>query len=166
MALDIAFYKVTEDIAKRSGLILERYRTKDMHWILDNKDLGRVRFTSDEYIDGLKGVTKITESEANDLIAENDYKMGYEGLYDNENQQQEQPAVGGASEEVEQPEETPAEETPSESPENTDDNTESETIESGDVGSIEDVLGNLTGGNQQENSETEETEQQQNQEEE
>ena len=50
MALDIAFYKVTEDIAKRSGLILERYRTKDMHWILDNKDLGRVRFTSDEYI--------------------------------------------------------------------------------------------------------------------
>ena len=88
MAVDIAFYKVIEDIAIRSGLILERYRTIDMHWILDNKDLGRVRFTSDEYIDGLKGVEKITEEQAENLIAENGYKMGYEGLVV-ENQEEE-----------------------------------------------------------------------------
>ena len=61
MALEIAFYKVTEDIAIRSGLIAERYRTADnKHWILDNKDLSRVRFTADEYINGLSG--KINET--------------------------------------------------------------------------------------------------------
>ena len=83
MALEIAFYKVTEDIAIRSGLIAERYRTADNeHWILDNKDLSRVRFTSDEYINGLSGVEKITENEAETLIALGGYKFGYEGLED------------------------------------------------------------------------------------
>ena len=86
MALEIAFYKVTEDIAKRSGLIAERYRTADNeHWILDNKDLSRVRFTADEYINGLSGVEKITENEAETLIALGGYKFGYEGLYDEGN---------------------------------------------------------------------------------
>lgn len=86
MALEIAFYKVTEDIAIRSGLIAERYRTADNeHWILDNKDLSRVRFTADEYINGLSGVEKITENEAETLIALGGYKFGYEGLYDDEN---------------------------------------------------------------------------------
>lgn len=84
MAMDIAFYKVTEDIAVRSGLIEERYRTVDMHWILDNKDLSRVRFTTDEYINGLKGVEKITESEAQSFISEGGYKMGYDGLLETE----------------------------------------------------------------------------------
>ena len=83
MALEIAFYKVTEDIAIRSGLIAERYRTSDNeHWILDNKDLSRVRFTADEYINGLSGVEKITENEAETLIALGGYKFGYEGLVD------------------------------------------------------------------------------------
>lgn len=83
MALEIAFYKVTEDIAIRSGLIAERYRTADNeHWILDNKDLSRVRFTADEYINGLSGVEKITENEAETLIALGGYKFGYEGLDD------------------------------------------------------------------------------------
>ena len=86
MALEIAFYKVTEDIAIRSGLIAERYRTADNeHWILDNKDLSRVRFTADEYINGLSGVEKITENEAETLIALGGYKFGYEGLYDEGN---------------------------------------------------------------------------------
>ena len=86
MALEIAFYKVTEDIAIRSGLIAERYRTADNeHWILDNKDLSRVRFTADEYINGLSGVEKITENEAETLIALGGYKFGYEGLYDKGN---------------------------------------------------------------------------------
>ena len=86
MALEIAFYKVTEDIAIRSGLIAERYRTADNeHWILDNKDLSRVRFTADEYINGLSGVEKITENEAETLIALGGYKFGYEGLDDDRN---------------------------------------------------------------------------------
>ena len=86
MALEIAFYKVTEDIAIRSGLIAERYSTADNeHWILDNKDLSRVRFTADEYINGLSGVEKITENEAETLIALGGYKFGYEGLDDDGN---------------------------------------------------------------------------------
>ena len=86
MALEIAFYKVTEDIAIRSGLIAERYRTADNeHWILDNKDLSRVRFTADEYINGLSGVEKITENEAETLIALGGYKFGYECLDDGRN---------------------------------------------------------------------------------
>ena len=86
MALEIAFYKVTEDIAIRSGLIAERYRTADNeHWILDNKDLSRVRFTADEYINGLSGVEKITENEAETFIALGGYKFGYEGLDEGRN---------------------------------------------------------------------------------
>lgn len=86
MALEIAFYKVTEDIAIRSGLIAERYRTADNeHWILDNKDLSRLRFTADEYINGLSGVEKITENEAETLIALGGYKFGYEGIDDDGN---------------------------------------------------------------------------------
>ena len=74
MALDTAFYLVTRDIAIRSGLVNVRYRTLDGHFILDNKDLSRVRFTTDEYVSGLAGVEKITEAEAQTLIAQGGYK--------------------------------------------------------------------------------------------
>lgn len=160
MGMNITFYKVVENIAQRSGLILERYRTKDMNWILDNNDLRRVRFTPDEYIDGLQGVVKITGTEADALIAENNYQMGYEGLEPNNNNQQEQPQV-----EQEAQAETVDEQT--EHNDETPENTETETIEGNDIGNVEDILG---GGTQQDkNNETseEETEtQQQNQEEE
>ena len=116
MALEIAFYKVTEDIAIRSGLIAERYRTADNeHWILDNKDLSRVRFTADEYINGLSGVEKITENEAETLIALGGYKFGYEGLDDDGN-------VVVVEQEVETPrkqDETECESCETISPENT-----------------------------------------------
>lgn len=108
MALEIAFYKVTEDIAIRSGLIAERYRTADNeHWILDNKDLSRVRFTADEYINGLSGVEKITENEAETLIALGGYKFGYEGFDDDGNVVvDEQDETEGKSEETISPEDT------------------------------------------------------------
>lgn len=108
MALEIAFYKVTEDIAIRSGLIAERYRTADNeHWVLDNKDLSRVRFTADEYINGLSGVEKITENEAETLIALGGYKFGYEGLDDDGNVVvDEQDETEGKSEETISPEDT------------------------------------------------------------
>ena len=76
MALDTAFYLVTRDIAIRSGLVDVRYRTLDGRFILDNKDLSRVRLTTDEYVSGLAGVEKITEAEATTLIARGGYKKG------------------------------------------------------------------------------------------
>lgn len=76
MALDTAFYLVTRDIAIRSGLVDVRYRTLDGRFILDNKDLSRVRLTTDEYVNGLKGVEKISEAEAQTLIAQGGYKKG------------------------------------------------------------------------------------------
>ncbi len=164
MGMNITFYKVVENIAQRSGLILERYRTKDMNWILDNNDLRRVRFTPDEYIDGLQGVVKITGTEADALIAENNYQMGYEGLEPNNNNQQEQPQE---EQEVEQGAQTETVDEQTEQNDETPENTETETIEENEVGNVEDILG---GGTQQdENNETseEETEtKQQNQEEE
>lgn len=164
MGMNITFYKVVENIAQRSGLILERYRTKDMNWILDNNDLRRVRFTPDEYIDGLQGVVKITGTEADALIAENNYQMGYEGLEPNNNNQQEQPQK---EQDVEQEAQTETVDEQTEQNDETPENTETETIEENEVGNVEDILG---GGTQQdENNETseEETEtQQQNQEEE
>lgn len=163
MGMNITFYKVVENIAQRSGLILERYRTKDMNWILDNNDLRRVRFTPDEYIDGLQGVVKITGTEADALIAENNYQMGYEGLEPNNNQQ-EQPQE---EQEVEQEAQTETVDEQTEQNDETPENTETETIEENEVGNVENILG---GGTQQdENNETseEETEtKQQNQEEE
>lgn len=132
MALEIAFYKVTEDIAIRSGLIAERYRTADNeHWILDNKDLSRVRFTADEYINGLSGVEKITENEAETLIALGGYKFGYEGLDDGRN-------VVIDEQEVETPRKQ--EETEGES---------EETISQEDTGNVEEILGG--GDNESEN---------------
>lgn len=164
MGMNITFYKVVENIAQRSGLILERYRTKDMNWILDNNDLRRVRFTPDEYIDGLQGVVKITGTEADALIAENNYQMGYDGLEPNNNNQQEQPQEEQEVEQEAQPE-TVDEQT--EQNDEMPENTETETIDGNDIGNVEDILG---GGTQQDkNNETseEETEtQQQNQEEE
>lgn len=79
MALDTAFYLVTEDIAQRAGLVGMRYIAPDGRYVLDKKDLERVRFSSDEYISGLKGVEKISQSEAKDLISKGGYQMTEEG---------------------------------------------------------------------------------------
>ena len=76
--VDITFYLVTQEIAQRSGVIESRYRIKDGRFVLDNKDLSYIRFTPDEYIDGLKGVEKVSKNEAMLLIEENGYKMGVE----------------------------------------------------------------------------------------
>lgn len=74
--IDIAFYLVTKDIAQRAGLVGERYIAPDGRYILDNKDLARIRFTTDEYISGLQGVEKITQAQAKTLIAQGGYNMG------------------------------------------------------------------------------------------
>lgn len=120
MALDTAFYLVTRDIAIRSGLVDVRYRTLDGRFILDNKDLSRVRFTTDEYISGLKGVEKISEAEAQTLIAQGGYKKGL-GV---ENPNKELPT--GDEEEPVEENETPSDETQEES---TTEQTEEEQVE-------------------------------------
>jgi hypothetical protein len=76
MAFNNAIYLVSRDIAIRSGLIQIRYRIADGRFVLNNKDLSYVRFTPDEYINGLAGVERTSEEIAARLIAENGYKMG------------------------------------------------------------------------------------------
>ncbi len=74
--IDIAYYLATKDIAKRCNLIGHRYIAKDGRFILDNKDLSRLRLTSTEYISGLQGIEMISQKKAQDLIAENGYNFG------------------------------------------------------------------------------------------
>lgn len=76
--LDSAFYFVIKDIAIRSGVVQNRYRIADGRFVLDNNDLARVRFTTDEYISGLEGVEKTDKETALRLIKENGYQMGLE----------------------------------------------------------------------------------------
>ena len=74
--LDTSYYKVTREIAQRSGLINVRYRTQDGFYILDNNDLSRIRIKSSEYLTGLQGVQPISKEEAKAIIEQNGYKMG------------------------------------------------------------------------------------------
>ena len=74
--MDSATYLVTQEIAERSGLIDTRYRIADGRFVLNDRDLARVRFTPDEYISGLQGVEKVSTQEAELLIARNNYTMG------------------------------------------------------------------------------------------
>ena len=115
MALATQLYLVTRDIAIRSGLIESRYRIADGRFVLDNKDLSRVRFTPDEYISGLAGVEKVSGEEAETLIAQNGYQMGEE-VEQQQAQQQES--------ETQDIEETPTDETEQEQEEITNENTE------------------------------------------
>lgn len=74
--MDAATYLVSEEIALRSGLIESRYRIADGRYVLNDRDLARIRFTTDEYISGLPGVEKTTSEEARTLIARNNYQLG------------------------------------------------------------------------------------------
>ena len=76
MALDSAIYLVTREIAMRSGTINSRYRIADGRFVLSNKDLAMIRFTSEEYLTGLQGVERVDERDAQRLIAENNFQRG------------------------------------------------------------------------------------------
>jgi hypothetical protein len=81
--INIAYYLATKEIAERCNLIGHRYIAKDGRFILDNKDLSRLRLTPEEYIEGLKGVEKISQKKAQDLIAKNNYNLGRDYELDN-----------------------------------------------------------------------------------
>lgn len=74
--VDAGFYLVTKEIALRSGMIDTRYRTQDGRFILNDRDLSRIRFSPNEYLTGLQGIERISASEANTLIAKNNNAMG------------------------------------------------------------------------------------------
>ncbi len=76
--LEKVLYVASRDIAERSGMIASRYRTKDGRFILNNRDLSRIRLTADEYVTGLAGVEIVSESEADRLINEGGYRLGTE----------------------------------------------------------------------------------------
>ena len=74
--VDAGLYLVTKEIALRSGMIDTRYRTQDGRFILNDRDLARIRFSPNEYLTGLSGIERISSSEANTLIAKNNNAMG------------------------------------------------------------------------------------------
>ena len=137
-----AVYFVTENIAIRSGVIDSRYRIRDGRFVLDNKDLARIRFTTEEYINGLEGVEMVTEERAKEEIYLNNNQMGrvvgtsvqpsnevVEAEAEQENENQEQEVV-----EEQQQAAEPQEEATSESEENV---PQEETVEENEEASEE-----------------------------
>lgn len=152
--VDIAFYLVTEEIARRSGVIDSKYRTVDGRFILDNKDLSHIRFTSDEYINGLAGVEKITKNEAMYLIQQNNYAMGLPAnaqpaVVVEEETLAETESEAAQTEENNEVEQQPTEE--EETAQNEENGGGEESISEEEVGSVEDVLGDVL--NEEENNE-------------
>ena len=74
--METARYLVSQEIAERSGMIDSRYRVADGRYVLNENDLSRVRFTVDEYVNGLSGVEKVDKDVAKTLIAQNNYQIG------------------------------------------------------------------------------------------
>ena len=147
--LETATYLVTKEIAIRSGLVDSRYRIADGRFVLNNRDLSRVRFEPDEYIRGLEGVEKVTRERAKTLIRQNNFAIGLEIVEPVVKEKQETAIVDDA-ENANQGDETPIDENENSEQQ---ENTETETIDESEVGDVGDIL---DGGTQQEeNTETE-----------
>lgn len=69
------YFSVTRDVAVRSGVIAQRYRTVDGRFILNEDDMRHIRLLPEEYITGLDAIV-LTASEANDLIIAGGWKLG------------------------------------------------------------------------------------------
>lgn len=75
--INSSIYLATRDIAERTGVIASAYRTKDGRYIINHNDLMRVRFSTEELLQGISDkVQQITKEEATSLIQENNYQMG------------------------------------------------------------------------------------------
>lgn len=68
------YFSVSEDIARRSGMIGQRYMTKGGRYILSDRDLRSLRLEPLEYIHGID-VEMLSRDEAKTAIAEGGYKM-------------------------------------------------------------------------------------------
>lgn len=135
--VDVAFYLVSEDIARRCGLIGQRYRV-GYKYILDNKDLSRLRLTSDEYVHGLQGIEEISNEEAKRLIVQGGYNMTGTG--------------NGTTQTVEEPNPEPEPENNEATTEGEVPAAEEEVIDTEGVGDANDILGN---GSEEENNNNE-----------
>ena len=102
--LETATYLVTKEIAIRSGLVDSRYRIADGRFVLNNRDLSRVRFEPDEYINGLENEEKVTQPVEilqyqwidGSLVAEGDYtSLGAAGDCAADVAQRAQPTAAG-----------------------------------------------------------------------
>ena len=151
--LETATYLVTKEIAIRSGLVDSRYRIADGRFVLNNRDLSRVRFEPDEYINGLEGVEKVTRERAKTLIRQNNFAIGLE-IVEPVVEEQQETAIVDDAENANQGDETPIDENENSEKQ---ENTETETIDESEVGDVEDILGG--GTQQEENTETEQQKQ-------
>ena len=75
MSVNTTYFLATQDIAQRTGLVGKRYVTQDGRFILDNKDLSRLRLTPEEYITGLQGIERVNAAQVQTLIALGGYSM-------------------------------------------------------------------------------------------
>ena len=71
MALDVKFYLVTKDVAKRTGNIQNHYKTEDGRYVFDKKTLSVSGIADSDY-----GVKEISREEAQTLIARGGYHLG------------------------------------------------------------------------------------------
>lgn len=126
--MDSATYLVTREIAERSGLIDTRYRIADGRFVLNDRDLARVRFTPDEYISGLQGVEKVDTQLTETLIAQNNYTMGLNEVVEEITETNEQPEQVVEEETVEEPAEEQEQESEN-NDKNEQENNEQETNE-------------------------------------
>ena len=77
--IDNAYFLVERATALRTGLLSVRYRTNDGRYVMDSRDLSRIRLLSNEIINGIQGIEKVSYNEAQTQIARGGFKMGDEG---------------------------------------------------------------------------------------
>lgn len=70
------YYKVTAQVAVRTGMTRTLYRTADGHYVCSARDLRGIRLEPEEYITGIEGVERITYAEAQALIEEGGRTLG------------------------------------------------------------------------------------------
>lgn len=105
-------FSVSADIARRCGLEGERYRIADGRYVLTDKDLQRLRLTTQEFIGGIDA-TLLTDEQAGALIAQAGGQIGTttgRPAVSPQEEETEHPAVSQQEEETERPAVSPQEE--------------------------------------------------------
>ena len=89
-------YLATEEVVKRAGVYETAYMVADGRFIIDNKDIRRIRLTGEEYLTGIAGIERITEHEAELLISENGYRRSGDAVPES-TQQPAEPSLSSSS---------------------------------------------------------------------
>jgi len=115
------YYKVTAQVAVRTGMTRTLYRTADGHYVCSARDLRGIRLEPEEYITGIEGLERITYEEAQALIEEGGRTLGVQAS-------DLQPAVEETSDPEEETSEQETEEEPEDIP-NEEENPENDNDE-------------------------------------